>query len=192
MAGGPAWLVGSSMGGALALEAALAHPAQVAGLVLLAPAVGGAPAPDVLDPATQRLSDLIDANLDDLDEVNLLETWLWLDGPLGPEGRVGGPARRLVLDMNGIGLRATPTDSAPGMDTWERLAEIGVPTTLAWGTLDVPFVVERCHDMHARLPHWWVRTLPDTAHLPYLERPDLVGDLVEEAITRSSGTIGGS
>lgn len=40
-----------------------------------------------------------------LEEVNRLETWLWLDGPSEPEDRVGGEARALALDMNAIILR---------------------------------------------------------------------------------------
>ena len=32
----------------------------------------------------------------DLDEVNRLEAWLWLDGPAGPEGRVSGPVREAL------------------------------------------------------------------------------------------------
>lgn len=88
---GSVWLLGNSMGGGLALDLALRAPDRVAGLILLSPAVSGAPEP-ALDPDTQRLSDLIDAALaaGDSDEVNRLETWLWLDGPSSPEGRVGG------------------------------------------------------------------------------------------------------
>ena len=94
----PAWLVGNSMGGALALDAALALPARVAGLVLLSPGVSGTPPAEDLDPPTLAL----DARLETAtgEEALRLEAWLWLDGPAQPEGRVGGAARELALDMH--------------------------------------------------------------------------------------------
>ena len=90
----PAWLVGSSMGGGLALDAALMAPELVAGLVLIAPAVDGGGEFE-LDPDTARIDRLLDQAIEDedLDEVNRLETWLWLDGPGQPEGRVSDPVR---------------------------------------------------------------------------------------------------
>ncbi len=89
----PAWLVGASAGGGLALDTALLAPDRVAGLVLLGTAISGAPEPYV-DPDAQRLYARLDAALaaGNLDEINRLETWLWLDGPAAPEGRVGGEA----------------------------------------------------------------------------------------------------
>jgi pimeloyl-ACP methyl ester carboxylesterase len=56
---GPVWLVGSSMGGGVALDTALTAPARVEGLVLLAPAVSGAPESD-LDPDTARIGGLVE------------------------------------------------------------------------------------------------------------------------------------
>ena len=127
--GEPAWLAGNSMGGALALEAALLAPEKVAGLVLIAPAVSGAPDPPVetLDADTARLVHAIMAadEAGDLEAVNRHEIHLWLDGPSSPEGRVGGGARELALDMNMVACaRVRPRTPAAAASTrgrdWRR------------------------------------------------------------------------
>lgn len=181
----PAWLVGSSQGGRVAIDTALAYPELVAGLILLAPAVSGAPETDELDPATEKLDELISAAdaAGDLDEVNRLEAWLWLDGPAGPEGRISGASRELLLEMNGRLLRNPTADDAgaSGINAWEKLGELNVPTTVAWGDLDVPLIVDECQQAAARIPGARTRVLPGTAHLPYLENPRLVADLIREA-----------
>ena len=89
----PVWLVGSSMGGEVAIDAALTMPERVAGLVLLAPAVSGAPEPSTFDAETDRLVQLWEAaqTSGNMDELNRIEMWLWLDGPSSPEGRVPDP-----------------------------------------------------------------------------------------------------
>lgn len=183
----PAWLVGSSMGGQVALDAALTARDRVAGLVLLAPAVSGAPDPDRLDPDTQRLSDLLDAATaaGDLDEVNRLETWLWLDGPAAPEGRVQGVARDSALAMNAVVLRnGVPEDvGGSGRETWQELGRIEPPVTVAWGDLDMPFLIERCQQLAERLPGSRTRVLPGHAHLPYLESPQAVAELIADAVS---------
>ncbi len=183
----PAWLVGSSMGGQVALDAALTAPDRVAGLVLLAPAVSDAPEPDTLDPDTQRLSDLLDAATaaGDLDEVNRLETWLWLDGPAAAEGRVQGAPRELALAMNAVVLgNGEPEDvGGTGIDTWRHLDRIAQPVTVAWGDLDVPFLIERCQQLAKQLPGSRTRVLPGHAHLPYLESPQAVAQLIADAVT---------
>ena len=182
-----AWLVGSSMGGQLALDAAVSSPDRIAGLVLFAPAVSGAPDPEQLDPDTQRLSDLLDAAFEagDLEQANRLETWLWLDGPTSPEGRVAGPGRELALAMNGVVLdNAVPEEAGEsGLNAWAQLEQIQVPTTIVWGDLDVPFTVEQSAHVAGRIPRSRQQRLSGMAHLPYLERPDLVADIIR-------GTIG--
>ena len=123
--------------------AALLAPDRVAGLVLFGTAVSGAPEPE-LDPDTQRFDALLDAAIaaGNLEEVNRLATWLWLDGPSSPEGRVGGEARALALDMNAIILRngAREDEGGSGVDAWRRLDEVQVLVTVACGDLDVPFL----------------------------------------------------
>lgn len=181
-----AWLVGTSMGGGVALDAALVSPERVAGLVLLSPGVSGAPAEPELDPDTARLDRLLGEALEvgDLDEVNRLETWLWLDGPSQPEGRVGGETRALALDMNAIPLRSGMPEEAgaSGVAAWDRLGEVGVPVTVACGDLDVPFLVERSRQVAERVPHAIHRVLPGVAHLSELEAPDVVTELLVGAL----------
>lgn len=182
----PVWLVASSGGGAVALDAALEHPERFAGLVLLAPAVSGAPAPGEFDPLIQRFSDDLDAAAEagDLAEVNRLEAWVWLDGPTAPEGRIGGAVRELFLEMNGIALASgLPEDAGDaGFESWPRLAEIDLPVTVAWGDLDLPHFVAGGETLAARLPRATAEVLTGTAHLPYLEQPARVAELIRRAI----------
>lgn len=181
-----AQLVGSSMGGQIALDAALLRPDLVGGLVLFAPAVSGAPEPEELDPHTLALLDRLQAAAAaaDLQELNRLEIWLWLDGPASPEGRVGGAPRDLALAMNEIILRHDVPETADvrGIDAWQHLADIKVPVTVAWGELDVPFVVDQCKHLVERLPNARGHTLPGVAHLPYVEDPAMAAALIDAVL----------
>ncbi|WP_308464373.1 alpha/beta fold hydrolase [Ferrimicrobium sp.] len=99
----PVWLVGSSAGGGIALDVTVLAPERVAGLVLFAPSVSGAPDPE-LDGDTARLVEQLEETISvgDLEEQSRLEAGLWLDGPTQGEGRVGGPVRELFFDMNRV------------------------------------------------------------------------------------------
>jgi pimeloyl-ACP methyl ester carboxylesterase len=179
----PAWLVGASAGGGLALDTALLAPDRVAGLVLIGTAVSGAPEPQI-DPVTARFEPWLEDAAGDQAERNRLETWLWLDGPAQPEGRVSGEARALALDMNAIILRGEGREDEgdSDVDAWHRLAEVKVPVTVACGEFDVPFILARCRELAGLLPRGRYRELPAMAHQPYLEDPGQVADLVLDAL----------
>jgi pimeloyl-ACP methyl ester carboxylesterase len=187
--GDQVWLVGASAGGGLALDSAILAPERIVGLVLLSTAVSGSPEPK-LDPDTERFVGPIEAAIatGDLDEANRLEAWVWLDGPAQPEGRVGGAARELALDMDAIILRSGVPESVgdSGVDAWNRLDEVRIPVTLGCGDLDVPFLIARSRELAERLPDARYQVLPGMAHQPYLEQPDTVARLVKDAIRRSS------
>jgi pimeloyl-ACP methyl ester carboxylesterase len=187
VASAPVWLVGSSLGGGIALDAAVAHQDRIAGLVLLAPAVSGASEPE-LDPETERFDrrmGLAEAG-GDQEELNRLTTWLWLDGPLASEGRVPGPARELATEMiAAVNRNRSPEPGGTsGVDAWSRLKEIQIPVTVACGDLDVPYLVSRSEELAARISGARFQSLHDTAHLPYLEAPAAVARIVVGAMVR--------
>jgi pimeloyl-ACP methyl ester carboxylesterase len=170
----PAVVVASSMGGRTALDLALARPELVSSLVLIGPAVSGAPEA-TYEPEILALDDEWDAAeaAGDLDAINRIEARVWLDGPTAPEGRVGGAARELFLAMNRIALEADdPGDPRhPGADAaaWNRLGEIGVPTLLLVGEHDLRYIHEYAAHALASIPGSRLVDLPGVAHLPHLE-----------------------
>ncbi len=168
-------LVGCSQGARIALDYTVDHPDHVAALMLLAPAFSGAPQPR-LDKPAQRLSDAIDVadEADDADLLNELEVQLWLDGPTSPAGRVKGQIRDLVLDMNGIALRAPEWrnchEPAP---VRHRLQQITCPVAIVQGELDVSAVNERAQLLASLLVNATTASVPG-AHLFALEQPALL------------------
>lgn len=166
-------LVGCSQGGRVALDLAIARPDRVAALVLVAPAVSGAPTPE-LQGTVKALADAADAAIaaGNLDAANQLQAQLWLDGPTAPRGRVAGTARELFLDMNAIALAAPePGAAVDEPSAWVRLEQIGRPTLVLWGDLDLPHLQDRCETLVQRIPGARRVRLDGTAHLPGLEAP---------------------
>lgn len=169
-----AHFAGCSQGGRIALDFALAEPDRAASLLLVAPAVSGAPQP-APQGRTARLARAIEAAEDagDIDRVNQLEARLWLDGPSAPAGRIGGAARALFLDMNGRALRSPPAgDAIEPSSAWDRLNALRCPVLVLWGTLDLPLLKRRCEALLQRIGNARRIVLAGTAHLPPLEAPD--------------------
>ncbi|WP_458095776.1 alpha/beta fold hydrolase [Roseomonas sp. WA12] len=190
--GGPAVLVGCSQGGRIALDLALRHPASVRGLVLIAPTVTGAPEANYSPEIAALMREMNAAESSgDLDRVNAMKARLWLDGPLAPEGRVVGEARRLFLEMNGIALRASPVGTdGDATSAFGQLGELSVPALVIWGDFDFPHIQERCSQVVARLPDAAGHVVAGAAHLPSLEQADAVTDLVAAFIRGCPGGRG--
>jgi len=167
-------VIGASMGGKTSIDLALLHPDRVRALVLIGPAISGAPDSEVEEGVKPLEAALIAADeAGDLEELNRVEAHIWLDGPLVPEGRVGGAARELFLEMNGIPLAAVdPGDDDSGVVAWDRLSEISVPTLILVGEHDLREIREGCEHAAREMPHARLVELPGVAHLPHLENDE--------------------
>lgn len=182
-------LVGNSQGGRVAVDTALHHPERVDGLVLFGPAWTGAPTweqemPEGLARLDAMLDDADESG--DVDEINRLEAWLWLDGWAGPEGRVGGTARRLFLDMNQRALTADdPGELADLPPAWPRLAQLTMPATVGEGDRDLPWALWKSRQAAEAMPAAHLEVLSGVAHLPSLERPQQVATLIRDLVART-------
>jgi len=175
----PAHLVGCSMGGSLAIDFAIDHPERVSKLVLVGAGVSGAHQ----DPRHEGLyAEVMAADeRGDMNAVNELEMYLWLDGPYRPRGYVAQPLRELFLDMNGKNLNADWAKSP--MQHLEppaakRLDEITAATLVIIGDADLEPTRETADLLASSIRGARKAVIHDAAHLPNLEHPDEFNRLV--------------
>lgn len=164
----PAVVVGNSMGGALGLELAIAHPDEVLALIV----IGSAPEDTrddlwVLAPTEEQrdAEGVAAAASGDLDPVNRLDLRYRLDGIGQPEGRVIGAPRELLATMNGAALRALPTgDVTPARPVWNALESLSVPVLFVAGEHDLPGFAVVAAAMTERVPD--AHLVTSTVHRP--------------------------
>jgi 2-succinyl-6-hydroxy-2,4-cyclohexadiene-1-carboxylate synthase len=169
----PHVLGGYSMGGRIALHAALARPERVRRLVLLgaSPGLADAGEREQRRRADEALADRIEA----IGVAAFAEEWgrlpLWEGQP--ERVRAAAHADRLRNTPAGLAdaLRGLGTGALPPL--WDRLGELTMPVVLIAGERDAKFrtIAER---MAERIPDAEVVTIPATGHAAHLERPDLV------------------
>ena len=174
---GPFTLAGYSMGGRIALHAALAFPERVTRLVLI-----GA-SPGLADPTEREARRVADEKLAEEIETMDIETFAqrWAETPL-LSGLPPDLAEQAHLDR----LRSTPAGLAAalrGLGTgalpslWDRLGELTVPVTLVAGERDEKFR-SVARQMAELMRHAEARTVPGAGHAVHIEAPAEVGAIL--------------
>ncbi len=179
-------LIGSSQGGRIAIDYALAKPENVLSLVLVAPALSGASVPSSYPPETQRLMDeLVQAEEKaDFEKMNAVEAHLWLDGPLSSKNRVAGSARDLFLDVNGRALRhALLSREQPAPSAADQLHRLTQPAFVIWGEAGFPHIKDRSRLIANTIPGARHLVMEDCAHLANMERPAQFDEAVLKFLT---------
>ena len=162
---GPTAIVGSSLGGRIAMELAVEHPELVERLVLVCPGLPGIGSPE-LDATDEREDRLLAAGELDAAAELMVETWV----PGAPE-RV----RTYVREAQAAAYRAQAEPGPSRLDPplGGRLGEVRAPTLLVGGELDRPEIGAILDRLERALPDVRGRvTIPGAYHLPNLERPD--------------------
>lgn len=183
-------LVGVSMGGEVALNAALAYPALVSALVVGATLAGTAERSDLLRQAWTAADEALEAG--DLDGAVEVELRTWVDGPHRAPGEVDTAVRErvrvtdralLALEMEGSAGEAVPLDPP----AHRRLGEIEAPTLLIAGDLDMPDVAESMDRLAAGIAGARRETLPGAAHMLSMEQPERFNAAVVDFLMEAAG-----
>jgi len=152
-------LVGTSYGGRLAMEIALAAPDRVAALWLMG-CDPGPPQPGGAELAT---------NLETAPET----VFNMLAGLVVPKVAVGAAVtfRDMARSVGGVAGAAQVRALSMRADITARLRELKMPVVVLWGEQDalVPVVVGR--NLADALPNAEFHLLPGCGHLPTLEKP---------------------
>ena len=176
LAGPPFTLVGYSMGGRIALHAAL----QLDGVERLV-LVGASPGiADAAERAARRAADEeLARRIETLDIETFAQEW-------GSQPLFAGQAPRVAAAAHADRLRNTPAGLAAalrGLGTgvmeplWERLGELTIPVTLVTGERDEKFRA-LAEAMLARLPDARHVVVPGTGHAAHLEAPEAVAEAI--------------
>jgi 3-oxoadipate enol-lactonase len=173
---GRAHVVGTSLGGMVAQELALAHPERVDRLVLVATTPGGAGA----FPLPERTLALIAAAPSLAPDVALrrfVENALAGDAPVELVDRI--TARRLASPPDPAGWQAQAA-AGTGFDALGRIGAIAAPTLVLHGTDDGVVDPRNAALLAGRIPDARVRLLEGRGHLLFWEDPDGFVEAVEE------------
>ncbi len=161
----PSVLVGSSFGGAVALELAVEKPELVVGLVLVASPLPGAELSPELDAIDQRETELAETGDFEAAAEPMAETWV----PGAPEAM-----RAYVREAQAHTYELPPPTWLPDPDppVSARLAEVRAPVLLFDGESDRPEFHRIADRLQRELPDVRDRiSIAGACHLPNLERP---------------------
>ncbi|GIV00265.1 MAG: hydrolase [Actinomycetota bacterium] len=167
-------LVGCSVGGQLAIDAALAHPDLVEALVLVAPGLSGYRWRDPgLEVLTEEVRRAVAAG--DLEGAMDLELAVWAPLRSGPE--VDAWVRRIAMENLHI-LRVPDTLAEIPPPALPRLAEIQAATLVIVGDRDIGEMHAIADVLVERVPGAHKREVHDADQLVMVRRPEIFNRLV--------------
>jgi len=168
-------VIGCSVGGSCAIEAAIAAPERIAALVLIGTKARYYPDPELHAGALQTLRD-----------DGLEGAWPRFWAPLFSSA-AGGQARE---EAKRIALRQSPHDVARGVTAFHSrpsrdqfLSTFPHPVVVVTGADDRAPGETVSAAQAAQAPHGRLHVIPDCGHYVPMERPDVLNSILRELIT---------
>ncbi|MDQ6880035.1 MAG: alpha/beta hydrolase [Candidatus Dormibacteraeota bacterium] len=212
--GGPAILMGNSMGGHIAILEASDHPSSVAAMILVDPAIPGVrlrrPDPGMLGFAAALsipggLGEIVaDRQARELGAEQLVKRIIAVVAadPTRIDSTVIDVHIQLTQERSNLGrqnsrafLQASRSLGFRMADPrfWIKVKKVKAPTLVIHGNLDRLIPVLAARDLIKRRPDWTLEVLDGVGHVPMMETPELFLDVVnkwlEDRIAPAAATI---
>ncbi len=189
-------LAGSSMGGNIALHAALRYPERVGGLILVAPAafaawglIGSLGALAALPPLRRAMKHALRRYALSERSIRAIQSSYFDPAHVGAETieRYRLPLRTKGWDDALIGLlKASKQNSIA-----HRLPDVWQPTLLVWGKHDRVLPPRWAQNLALHMPHCQIQFIERAGHLPHEEQPEATARAVEAFLAAEGGHIWG-
>ena len=164
--------LGTSFGGRVAMEAAVAAPERVKGLVVIGSSAG--PSPDRA--AGLRRSERLRGGEFETVIGEMAAMIAHLPGPDGPATR---DAFIAMAHKQGAEVAARQSDAlAYREDLTARFGEISCPALMLWGAQDQFVAAREGLRLSMALPHGCYAEIPECGHFPPLEAADETADTI--------------
>lgn len=175
-------LVGLSLGGRIAIDFALTHPSRVDKLVLMGPGLTGY-AFNENDEAVKAMIARAQAG----DAQGAMD--LWLQHPMMASAmarpHLAARIREIARDNAKIWTALPVGERVPNPPAIKRLGEIRAPTLLIVGERDVPDIQKIVKLLSAGIRGARTEVVRAAAHLPNMEDPERVNQLLGEFLAAS-------
>lgn len=165
-----AHLLGTSLGGMVAMQAAIAAPHRIRSLTL----VSTTPSPLMVSPAIRRLPEL---------DPSARQAFM-MDALISPERRLADPSLLAVLQASSVNRPPAPAArrlaAAHSHDCIPQLSSISAPTLVIHGEQDPMFPVGAARRLVAEIPNASLMLIPDGRHGLVFEHTELIAQHVLE------------
>ncbi len=182
-------LVGASRGGRFALDATLAHPDRVTGLVLIGSNPSGLDYDAVeYSPRERELEAAMETaeEAEDVEALVRIEVQLW---DIGPERDVDDVdaefvERAIELNVGAAHWDFAGTATPPTHPAVDRLGEVAAPTLVVIGEWDVTDALHSADLFRDGIPDAEEARFADAAHLPSVEHPERFTGILRDWLAR--------